>query len=88
MDADEALQLQHEAELAGFRPATLTGTHPSELRERALAEPQRFTLGHLALALVLVSGGFLIGRAIGRALRKQPKKVIGLGLDVFAARRV
>ena len=86
---DEVLQLQREAELAGFRPATLRGVHPSEMRERALSSEPRLTLAHLALALVLVGGGFALGRYLARwrKQKQQPKSVIGGGLDVFAADR-
>jgi len=88
---DEALQLQREAELAGFRRATLRGVPPSALRERALTPPPQYniSIGHVALAVLLVSGGFLVGRAIARALWGKPKSKssVGIGLDVFAAGR-
>jgi hypothetical protein len=81
------MELHREAELAGFRPATLKGVHPRELRERALAQPQqRLTFGHLALAVLLVGGGFFLGRALVARWRKR-KSTVGVGLDVFVAGR-
>lgn len=88
VDASEALQLQREAERVGFRPATLRGMHPSELRARALEPPPQITLGRLALAIVLVSGGFFLGRALVAHWRRQKSRSsVGVGLDVFVASR-
>lgn len=85
---------RHRASLVGFRPAKLTGVHPSELRARALRPPLTLTPAELLLLAAIGAGAFLFGRWWGR--KQKTKTVVGgddnnlksqfLGLDLLGAK--